>query len=201
MSTTPDTTGSPVSPTETALAVALLGELRSRFRAQRTMVERAIAQVDDASLFATLDDDANSIAILMQHVGGNLRSRFSDFLTTDGEKPDRDRDGEFLTIAGHERSDVEARWNVGWSALQYALDALTPADLLRTVTIRGEAMLVVNALGRSLAHVSQHAGQIVLLARHHAGANWQTLSIPRGKSAEYGAAMRGDGTSGSAAAT
>ena len=175
-----------------ALAAALLAEYRDRFRAQRTLVERAIAQVDERALFATLDAESNSIAIILQHMGGNLRSRFTDFLTSDGEKPDRDRDGEFLTIAGAARADIEARWNVGWQVLTRTLESLTPADLLRTVTIRGESMLVVQALGRSLAHMAQHAGQVVLLAKHLAGERWQTLSIPRGQSAAYEAALRGD---------
>jgi hypothetical protein len=154
------------------------------------MVERAIAQVSDADLFATLDKESNSIAVVMQHMGGNLRSRFTDFLTADGEKPDRDRDGEFLTIVGESRADVEARWNAGWLTLQRTLDALGPDDLLRTVTIRGEPLLVVQALGRSLAHMAQHAGQVVLLAKHRAGERWQTLSIPKGQSEAYAAALR-----------
>jgi hypothetical protein len=172
-----------VSAADTGLAlglpIALLAELKERFRQQRTLVERAIAQVDDATFFARLDDDANSIAIIVQHMGGNLRSRFTDFLTSDGEKPDRDRDGEFEHVAGMQRADVMARWSAGWTALERALEHLGPEDLLRTVTVRGEAMLAVNALGRALAHQAQHAGQVVLLAKHHAGPAWQTLSIPR----------------------
>jgi hypothetical protein len=163
----------------TALATTLIAELKERFRQQRTLVERAVAQVDDGAFFARLDDDANSIAIIMQHMGGNLRSRFTDFLTSDGEKPDRDRDGEFEHVAGMQRSDVMARWSVGWSALERTLEHLAPDDLLRTVTIRGEAMLALNALGRALAHQAQHAGQVVLLAKHRAGPDWQTLSMPR----------------------
>lgn len=190
------TTSLPPSSPDQALAVALLAELRDRFRAQRTLAERAVAQVDDHGMFATLDSESNSIAVVMQHVGGNLRSRFTDFLTSDGEKPDRDRDGEFLTIVGQTRADVMARWEAGWRALDHALAALQPDDLLRTVTIRGEAVLVVQALGRALAHVAQHAGQVVLLARHRAGERWQTLSIPRGQSAQYEAALRGGGDPG-----
>jgi len=173
-----------------ALAAALLAELRTRFHAQRTMVERAVAQVDDHSLFHTLDAESNSIAVVMRHMGGNLRSRFTDFLTSDGEKPDRDRDGEFLVIAGEARADVMARWEAGWRTLEHALATLGPADLLGTITIRGERMPVVQALGRSLAHMAQHAGQVVLLAKHLAGDRWQTLSIPRGQSAAYESAMR-----------
>ena len=195
MSPTPAASGdgSSTDAGDGALAAALLHEYRDRFRAQRTLVERAIAQVDEHALFATLDPESNSIAIILQHMGGNLRSRFTDFLTSDGEKPDRDRDGEFLTIAGASRTDIEARWNAGWQVLTRTLESLTPADLLRSITIRGESMLVVQALGRSLAHMAQHAGQVVLLAKHLAGERWQTLSIPRGQSAAYDAALR-DGT-------
>lgn len=180
----------PPSTSDVTLATALLAEYRARFLAQRTLAEKAAAQVDDAGMFATLDAESNSIAVVMQHVGGNLRSRFTDFLTTDGEKPDRDRDGEFLTVAGHVRTDVMARWEAGWRTLEHALGTLQAEDLLRTVTIRGEPMLVVQALGRSLAHVAQHAGQVVLLAKHQAGPRWQTLSIARGQSASYEAALR-----------
>jgi hypothetical protein len=180
----------PPSTSDTALAIALLAEYRARFGAQRTLAEKAAAQVDDGGMFATLDAESNSIAVVMQHVGGNLRSRFTDFLDTDGEKPDRDRDGEFLTIVGQTRTDVMARWDAGWRTLEHALATLQPDDLLRTVTIRGEPMLVVQALGRSLAHVAQHAGQVVLLAKHRAGERWQTLSIARGRSQAYESALR-----------
>lgn len=176
--------------TPESLAAALLAELRTRFQAQRTLCEKAAAQVDDAAFFAQLDAESNSIALVMQHMGGNLRSRFTDFLTADGEKPDRDRDGEFEVADGATREQVLARWRAGWSALEGTLAALGPDDLLRTVTIRGEAMPVVAALGRALAHQSQHTGQIVLLAKHLAGAAWQTLSIPRGASKSYEAGLR-----------
>ena len=164
---------------DAALGAALLTELRQRFQAQRTLAERAAAQVDDAAFFAALDAETNSIAIVMLHMGGNLRSRFTDFLTADGEKPDRDRDGEFDPAPGLTRAQVEARWGEGWAALERTLASLGPDDLLRTVHIRGEAMPVVQALGRALAHQAQHAGQVVLLARHHAGSGWRTLSMPR----------------------
>ena len=180
----------PQPPADNGLAIAVIAEFRDRFRAQRALAEKAVAQVDDRGMFTTLDGESNSIAVLMQHVGGNLRSRFTDFLTTDGEKPDRDRDGEFLTIVGQTRVDVMARWETGWRALERTLETLRAEDLLHTVTIRGEPMLAVQALGRALAHVAQHAGQVVLLARHQAGERWQTLSIPRGHSAAFEAALR-----------
>jgi hypothetical protein len=186
--TTPVTTHA--SP-ERALGEALLAELRERFRQQRTLAERAAAQVDDAAFFATLDEESNSIAVVMQHMGGNLRSRFTDFLTTDGEKPDRQRDAEFERTDGTTREDVMARWSAGWGALERTLDLLGPDDLLRTVTIRGEPMPVIQALGRALAHQAQHAGQVVLLAKHRAGAGWTTLSIARGQSTAYAPAATG----------
>lgn len=178
----------PVVPDLAMLGAAYLAETRTRFRSQRTIVERAVAQVNDDAFFAQLDDEANSIAVLMQHMGGNLRSRFTDFLTTDGEKPDRDRDGEFVTIAGITRDDVLARWAAGWTALERTLAALRADDLLRPVRLQGESIAVLEALGRALVHMAQHAGQVVLLAKHHAGPWWQTLSIPRGQSAQYNAA-------------
>ena len=176
-------------PAET-LGTATLAEFRSRFLAQRTLCEKAAAQVDDAAFFAVLDPESNSIALVLQHMAGNLRSRFRDFLTTDGEKPDRHRDREFEMPDGATRGAVMARWAEGWGTLERTLDTLAPGDLLRPVTIRGEPMPVVAALGRSLAHMAQHAGQVVLLAKHHAGPSWATLSIPRGASAAYEAQLR-----------
>lgn len=174
------------------LAESYLTDVAARFRALRESAEQAVAQIDDAALFATLGAaEDNSVAILMQHVGGNLRSRFTGFLTTDGEKPDRDRDGEFETRDGTTRADVERRWRAGWAALDAALAALGPDDLLRTVHVRGEPMTVVQALGRQLAHHASHVGQIILLAKHFAGGAWKTLSIPRGGSAAFNATMPG----------
>ena len=114
-----------------------------------------------------------------------LRSRFTDFLTSDGEKPDRDRDGEFVILPGETRADVEATWAEGWAVLEATLHALTADDLLRTIQIRGEAHTALGALNRSLAHVANHAGQVTLLARHYAGGGWRTLTIPRGQSKTY----------------
>jgi len=172
------------------LADAYRAGVAARFEALRTLAERAVAQVDDAALFATLDPEANSIALLMKHIAGNLRSRFTDFLTTDGEKPDRDRDAEFERAPADTRDAILARWAEGWEALFGALRALRPADLLREVTIRGEPQSVLQALSRQLAHHAQHVGQVVLLAKHHAGPRWQTLSIPRGRSAEFTRELR-----------
>jgi len=156
----------------------LIAELHDAFALQRTLAERAIAQLEDTQLFRVSGDGDNSIAVLMKHVGGNLRSRWTDPFTTDGEKPDRDRDSEFV-VAGNDAAAVRAVWERGWSALDSALLALRPADLERTVVIRGESNTVVKALLRSLAHTAQHAGQIILLAKQWRGEDWQTLSMPR----------------------
>lgn len=160
-----------------------LADVKARFESIRTQAERAAAQVDDAAFFAPLGADENSIALLMKHMAGNLRSRFTDFLTSDGEKPDRDRDAEFEQASTDSRAAVLGRWTDAWRILFDALDHLGPGDLARTVTIRGEPHTVIQALSRQLVHHAQHAGQIVLLAKHAAGAKWQTLSIPRGQSA------------------
>ncbi|MFL5385036.1 MAG: DUF1572 family protein [Longimicrobiaceae bacterium] len=167
------------------LATEYLRDLAERFQALRRLSERAAAQVSDDGFFAAPDAETNSIAINLKHVGGNLRSRFTDFLTTDGEKPDRDRDGEFVIAPGETRADIEQRWRDGWSALEGALASLAPGDLLRTIHIRGEAHTVLGALSRSLAHTASHTGQITLLAKHYAGDAWKTLSIPRGQSKTF----------------
>ena len=153
--------------------------------------EKAIAQINDEQFFATLDPESNSIAIIMKHIAGNMRSRWTDFLTSDGEKPDRNRDGEFL-IASHEsRSEVMAAWEDGWGRLIRAVSSLKPDDLGRKVKIRGEEHSVVEAINRQVTHYAAHIGQIVLLAKHYAGPRWQTLSIPRGKSREVDVSKKG----------
>jgi hypothetical protein len=153
------------------------------FENYKQLAEKALAQVTDDQLHASLDDpESNTIAVIVKHVGGNLRSRFSDFLTSDGEKPDRNRDTEFEMPERATRAQVMAGWNAGWDAALGTIEALKPADLDRTVHIRGEAFLVVEALNRSLGHTSMHVGQIVLLAKHLAGAGWKNLSVPRGQS-------------------
>ena len=146
--------------------------------------ERAMAQVADEHLFATLDPESNSIAIIVKHMTGNMRSRWTDFLTSDGEKPDRDRDSEFEEPPAT-REAVLAAWEAGWSCLFSALQALTDRDLTRTVTIRGEPHSVLQAINRQVAHYSLHIGQIILLAKHFAGDRWQSLTIPRRASADY----------------
>jgi Protein of unknown function (DUF1572) len=150
-----------------------------QLRMLKTQAEKAVSQVDDTQFFHTLDPEANSIALIMKHMAGNMRSRWTDFLTTDGEKPDRDRDSEFETTAGDTREAVIARWEDGWGRMLNALTSLRPDDLSRTVAIRGEPHTVVQAINRQFSHYSAHVGQIVLLAKHLAGPRWQTLSMPR----------------------
>jgi hypothetical protein len=160
----------------------LIGAFREEFKALRSLAERAAAQLDDERLFAQLDADANSVALLMKHVGGNLRSRWTDVLTTNGEKPDRQRDREFEREPSDTRAVIEGRWSSGWAALMDALDALRPDDLSREVVIGTRSFPLARALARSLAHTAGHVHQIVLLARHWQGPAWQTLSVPRGQS-------------------
>jgi hypothetical protein len=150
----------------------------------KRLAERAMDQITDEQLFLTLDGEANSIAIIVKHMAGNMRSRWTDFLTTDGEKPDRNRDTEFEEPPTT-RTALLALWESGWSCVFAALQPLTEADLGRTVTIRGEAHSVIQAINRQLAHYPHHVGQIVLLAKHFAGDRWNSLSVPRKGSAEF----------------
>ena len=152
-----------------------------QLRRLKAQADKAIAQIDDPQFFALLDPDANSIALIVKHVAGNMRSRWTDFLTTDGEKPDRDRDSEFERETADSRQAIMARWDAGWKILFTTLTSLGAADLGRSVTIRGEPHTVVQAINRQLSHYSAHVGQIVLLAKHYAGPNWKTLSIPKRK--------------------
>lgn len=154
------------------------------FRYYKKLGERAMAQVSDLDLFSTIDPEANSIAIIVKHMTGNMRSRWTDFLTTDGEKPNRNRDSEFIDPPST-REALLADWEDGWSRVFVALEALTDADLTRTVTIRGEAHSVMQAINRQLAHYPHHVGQIVLLAKHLASSRWESLSVPRNRSAEF----------------
>ncbi len=154
------------------------------FRYYKKMAEGAMAQVRDEHLFAALDGEANSIAILVKHIAGNMRSRWTDFLTTDGEKPDRNRDTEFEE-APVTREALMALWEAGWGCVFGALEPLSDADMGRRATIRGEGHSVMQAINRQVAHYSMHIGQIVLLAKHYQGGAWRSLSVPRGKSAEF----------------
>jgi hypothetical protein len=154
------------------------------FRHYKRMGERAMAQIAEDQLFASLDAEANSIAIIVKHLAGNMRSRFTNFLTEDGEKPDRNRDSEFEGAATT-RGELMGQWENGWAIVFGALEPLTNEDMERTVTIRGEAHSVMQAIHRQVAHYAYHVGQIVLLAKHAAGSRWESLSVPRGKSGEF----------------
>jgi hypothetical protein len=161
----------------------VLATLANEFRKLKTLGDRALVQVpSDEALNTFLDADANSIVAIVRHLGGNMRSRWTDFLTTDGEKPTRDRDNEFDQTVRLTREEVLAEWEQGWSVLFQAVAALTPADLPRTVHTRGEAMSAYEALTRAVIHAGQHVGQIILLGKHLTGPAWQTLSIARGQS-------------------
>lgn len=168
---------------------AWLEEIRSQYHRHKKQCERAAAQISDEQFFQSLGGNPQSIAVLMKHLGGNHRSRWRDFLTTDGEKPDRHRDTEF-DVEGQTRAEIEAVWNQGWRITFDSLDGLTVDDLDRIITIRGEPHSVVQAIQRSLTHLAYHTGQIVQLARAHAGDSWHTLSVALGKSEEHNAAMR-----------
>jgi hypothetical protein len=156
-----------------------LADVRVQFEKTKRLAEGALAQVPDEQLNVAIDPESNSIAVIVKHMAGNLRSRFTDFLTTDGEKPDRNRDGEFEVEGAVGRAAMLEQWESGWQVLFRALDALTPDDLRREVTIRGERHTIVQALNRQLTHHAYHAGQIVFLAKHLRGSDWTTLSIPR----------------------
>jgi hypothetical protein len=160
-------------------------QARSEFRKLRTQAERALAQVGDRTFLAEPGPESNSLALIVKHVGGNLRSRWTDILTTDGEKPDRDRDAEFEVRAGDTRASLMAAWQRGFEVVDASLAALGPDDLTRPVVIRGETLSIEAAVLRSLTHTSGHVGQIVWLAKYFSGERWQTLSIPRGQSAQW----------------
>jgi hypothetical protein len=171
--------------TADSLGAAFIADTLLTFRRQKELAEGALAQVDDRDFFRTMDAESNSIAIITQHVGGNLKSRWTDFLTTDGEKPNRDRDGEFVVRDAANRAAIMAIWESGWAALFDTFSQLGTGDLLATVRVRGESLTAVAAMHRSLAHIAQHVGQIVLLAKHFRSADWKTLSIPRGQSQNW----------------
>jgi Protein of unknown function (DUF1572) len=168
----------------TEIAAHYLEEAGRQFRGHKHLAERAMDQLKDEEFFVTLDPESNSIAILIKHLVGNMRSRFTDFLTTDGEKPERNRDQEFEMNGTTTRVDVLRWWEEGWARVFAALESLKPEDVMRTVTIRGEPHTVLQAVNRQIAHYAQHTGQIVFLAKHLRSSEWKTLSIPRGKSKE-----------------
>src|SRR5215470_9392725 len=170
---------------KTDLATHYLEEAIRQMKGHKRLGEGALAQLSDEEFFVTLDPESNSIAILLKHMAGNMRSRFTDFLTSDGEKPDRRRDQEFEIGPNTTRAEVMRWWEEGWSRVFAAFDSLKPEDVMRTVTIRGEPHTVLQAINRQIAHYAHHIGQVLFLAKHFRSAEWKSLSIPRGQSEEY----------------
>jgi hypothetical protein len=165
-----------------------LSDALAVFRQYKSLAERAIAQLTDEQLTTTLDPEMNSVALTMKHMAGNMRSRWTDFLTSDGEKTWRNRDSEFVEPPAT-RNELLQMWNAGWQLVFSALEPLSDQDLGRTVTIRGESHSVMQAINRQIAHYSYHCGQIVFLAKHLQNENWTSLTVPRGKSEEFNASM------------
>lgn len=164
---------------------AYLDDVRREYRRLKDLADRALGQISEEDLFHVTDPQSNSLAVVVKHIAGNMRSRWRDFLTTDGEKPDRHRDLEFVLGEDDTAAALRARWEEGWEFALGTLDALDPEDLTRSVAIRGETHTVLQAIQRQLVHYAYHVGQIVHLARSRAGADWTTLSIPRGGSHEF----------------
>jgi hypothetical protein len=179
------------------LGAHVFATLVADLRRLEALGARALAQVpSDEALNHCLDPESNSITVIVRHVVGNMRSRWTDFLTADGEKPTRNREGEFDQAATLTREQAQAEWQAGWACVFGALEPLTGADLLRTVTIRGEGLTVMEAISRQVAHYGQHVGQILLLAKHLAGPSWRSLSIPRGQSTQQAWSYKGYGQPG-----
>jgi hypothetical protein len=170
-----------------AIAQNFLADALVTFRAYKELADKAMAQVSEEEFFKTIDDESNSIAIIVKHIVGNMFSRWTDFLTTDGEKPNRERDMEFVMLDGVTKDEMLKRWEEGWRCVYDAIEPLKPDDLARTVYIRGQAHTVLEAINRQLAHYPSHIGQITFLAKHFRGADWKTLSVPKNKSAEFNA--------------
>ena len=170
-------------------AAAFLDEAFRNFRGTKRLADGAMSQLRDEEFFITLDPEANSVAIIVKHLAGNMRSRFTDFLATDGEKPNRNRDQEFILDANTTREDVMRWWENGWNVVFETVKQLKPEDVGRMVTIRGEPHTVMQAIMRQFGHYAYHCGQIIFLAKHFRSSDWKTLSIPRGKSAEANAKM------------
>ncbi|MGD0759842.1 MAG: DUF1572 family protein [Candidatus Sulfotelmatobacter sp.] len=166
-------------------AAHYLDEAHHQMRGHKRLAEGAMAQLKDEELFGMLDPESNSIAVIVKHMAGNMRSRFTGFLTSDGEKPDRYRDQEFELSSATTRADLTKWWEEGWARVFDAIESLKPEDVMRTVTIRGEPHTVLQAVNRQVAHYAYHTGQIVFLAKHFRSGKWRSLSIPRGKSEEF----------------
>ncbi len=176
--------------TDQSLAQHYLADAIRTFRDYKKLAEGAFGQIDDDDFFKTLDPESNSVAVNIKHMAGNMISRWTDFLTTDGEKPERDRDMEFEMLPGTTKADMLAYWEQGWKCVFDAVEPLRPADLMRTVRIRGQDHTLIQAINRQLAHYAYHVGQIVFLAKHFKSSEWQSLSVPRNKSAEFNAKLQ-----------
>ena len=166
----------------------ILDVVRDELHKIKKLADKSIAQLDDDQLWVTLDPEANSVAILIRHMAGNMRSRWTDFRTTDGEKPDRHRDQEFLNDR-RDRAALLAEWEDGWQRVFAAIDPLTDADLQEVVYIRQEPHSIYKAISRQIAHYAGHAYQMLFIAKHLKGADWKTLSVPRGQSEEFNRRM------------
>ena len=167
-----------------------LNDSLATFRAYKKLAERALAQISDEELFATIDDESNSIAVVMKHLARNMISRWTDFLTSDGEKPDRNRDLEFVIEAQDTKAELFAYWEKGWDCLLNALESLRPAEFERKALIRGEEHTIVQAVNRQLTHYAYHVGQIVFLAKHFRSKEWKSLSVPKNRSASFNEYMQ-----------
>ena len=176
--------------TETPIGQHYLDDVLYTFRYYRQLAERAFAQISDEDFFRTIDEESNSIAVNIKHIAGNMLSRWTDLLTSDGEKPERNRDMEFVMLPETTRDDMLAYWEKGWQCTFAAVEPLKAEDLMRRVTIRGQDHTVIQAINRQIAHYAYHVGQIVYLAKHFKSADWQSLSVPKNKSAEFNAKMR-----------
>jgi len=174
-------------PDNRTFAAAYADEARRSFRGYKRLADGTFAQLDDAGFFYLADPESNSVAVLVKHIAGNLRSRWTDFLTTDGEKPDRNRDQEFVLTPADTRQELMRRWEESFDTVFATLQRLTAEDFDKTITIRGEEHSILQAINRSLNHIAHHIGQILFLGKLVRGAEWKTLSIPKGKSAEFNA--------------
>jgi hypothetical protein len=174
-----------------AVSTHYLADVVRQLRKLKAQSDAALAQVSDEKFFYAPDAESNSLALIVKHVAGNMRSRWTDFLTSDGEKPDRNRDSEFEVESADTRASLMARWDDGWRRMLDAISGLGADDLLKTVTVRGEPHSVIEAINRQMTHYAAHAGQIVYLAKHLAGPAWKTLSIPRGRSRDIEVAKDG----------
>lgn len=170
---------------EQTLAQEYLQDALGSFRAYKKLAEKALEQLKDEEFFITLDEESNSVAVIMKHLAGNMISRWTDFLTTDGEKPDRQRDLEFVIDANTSKADIFSYWERGWTCVFAAIESLRPEDFSTKVLIRGEEHTIIQAINRQISHYAYHIGQIVFLAKHFRSTEWTTLSVPRNRSAEF----------------